>query len=132
MLAGMSASLRDHPIEFMDSRNELEAILIDVVGTRSYRVSLQIYVCTARRLETLNHYQTRVDDCAMGGGRGCSNSNSVLVDRAPCRLRDAELMRDGNGRFRADDLLWGKGSVQDIMDQKALCIPITGKCGGYG
>lgn len=51
VLAGMSGSRRDQPIEFSESRKDVEAIasfcdLLDSVGSSLYRDSLQ-YKCTS-------------------------------------------------------------------------------------
>lgn len=119
MLTGTSGSLRDHPIEFIDSRNELEAILIDVVSSRFYRVSLQIYICTARTLKTLFLYQKKKSCKSRNGGIKVVQLNHNLLDRPACELRDAELMRAGNGRFRADDLLCGvKGAFRISLNPR--------------
>ncbi len=45
MFAGMSGSRRDHPMEFKESRKDVEAILarmicVDTFGSRLYRASL--------------------------------------------------------------------------------------------
>ncbi len=52
VLTGMSGSLRDHPIEFRESRKDVEAMasfcdLLDSVGSSLYRDSLQ-YKCTSK------------------------------------------------------------------------------------
>ena len=54
VLAGMSGSLRDQPMEFKESRKDVEAILarmicVDTFGSRLYRASLQ-YKCTSKSL----------------------------------------------------------------------------------